>query len=544
MRYLVLAILFLTPFFSFAQSPSVDSFTVSPTVIKSGSPVYFSWTLSNAGGYSFTPLCSSGIRFKNAGGSIIPCDTAITSVTETGGSLTLYVVNTSGSTRSVQARLTPKNSSGQDDTGASKTVSFSVETDPEPITSFTSSVSTSEPGQSLTISWSAHDLTGVNLKIECKNEIKVSSPSYTASAFIPCDKIIFSPDLAINGTLVLNFTNSSVSKLPYTLTLLPEYEDGAYDGTHAKTITLDIASDVLPAPVINFFNASSTAIFSGDGVNFSWNIQNAAGANLQLSCVSGLSATSSKDPTVILPCAKPAFSEDLSAKGTVALYFLSKDELRHSITITLLPAKKAGEYDATLAKSITLYVDPPKQSASELSSSSTPILIPSSPLSSSAPLPKHASSSVPSASSVSSPSPSSVPIPKQKPATLPSPVILPQQSTPENKEKGEISPEEEKTSLPDLSSDEKKQSPLLLSQEAEAAISKTLLDKKVLEEIERITPKTINENAQEFETYEAVGFRQVKLFYFIPVKMRLTAEVRKDGEVLNIRKPWWSFFAR
>lgn len=539
MRLSLLILFFSTPLWVFAQSPSVDSFTVSPTTINSGAPVYFNWTLSNAGGYSLTPLCASGVKFKSQSGSEYACDSAAKSSTvETSGSFTLYVANTSGSTRTAQVRLTPKNSSGQDDTSVSKTVSFSVATDPEPITSFTSNVSKTEPGVAVTISWTSRDLTGVNLKLECRSEIKVSSPSYTQAAFLPCDKVIFSTDLAASGSLTLNFTNSSVSAIPYKLTLLPAFAAGAYDGTHAKTLVLDIASDIPPDPLVKSFFASSTTIYSGEEVKFAWEIQNAKGANLQLSCVSGLTATSSRDPAAILPCGKPAFSEDLSAAGSLTFSFIHKEGSRRQISVLLLPAKKAGEYDALLGKSIAINVDPPKASPPSPPPAPTP---PPPPPAVTPPAPTIETSGVeePKTPKVGAKTPVEVKTPgvDEKTSGVEESLVPPPTKEPQL----EIPP----TMLEDAKlTQEEKESLLLITGRVERNISRKLLLEEVIDLVERATPASINPETREFETYEITGKKKVRILFFIPVKMRITVEVTKDGEIKNIRKPWWGFLAR
>lgn len=532
-RYSFPLLLFFLPGLALAQNPSVDSFTVSPPSLNSGAPAYFIWDLSDAGGYSFMLFCSAGVVYKKSDGSTIACESPITSTIKTDDSLTVYVSNFSGGTKTVRAKIIPKKADGTDYTAAAMETSVSVATDHEPITSFTGDVIKTESGKAVTISWSTKSgITGVNLKIECRDEIKVSSPSYTLSSFMPCGKPIFSTDLSANSSLTLNFSNSSLSTISYTLTLLPAFAEGMYDGTHAKTLTLDVVSDVPPAPSVKSFTASSTIIYSGEEVKVSWEIQDAKGANIQLSCVSGVSATSSKDPSLILPCGKPAFNEDLAASGSLTLSFHLKESSRRQVGVLLLPAKKTGEYDATLGKNITLNIDPPPPPS--LPPQTSPVVSPPSKTSPS-----------PSPSTIVKPMPAAT----QPPPSAELKTAIPKEKAQNTEEAARPTPSSQESPLNLPSSlledakltQEEKESLLLITGRVEQALSRKLLLEDVIDIVERATPAGINPETHEFDTYEITGKKKVKLFFFIPIKMRLRVEITKNGEILNIRKPWWNF---
>lgn len=386
---LVFLFVVFTPLFAFAQNPSVASFDASPTSINSGQPVSFLWTLQNAGGYSFLIPCIAGIKIKSQSGSPISCDTRISSTIVVSDSLSLFLTNISGGTRSVTARVIPKTSGGQDYDTASRDVHVSVGTHPQPITSFTTSASTTAPGTGVTLSWASQDLDGVNFSFECKEGISISSPSYTQGAFLPCGTPAFPGDLGSSGSITFNFTNASVSTLPLKATLLPAFTSRQYDGTHAAYLDLTIASDVLPDPVVTSFSASSTSITSGETVNITWVTDKSKGANLRLSCIDGLTATSSKNPAATLPCDALAFSDGLNAIGTLSLLFRNNAQFKQTAILDLLPSKRAGEYDATRQKSIALTIHPAPPATPAVApppvplSTSTPIVTPSPALASS-----------------------------------------------------------------------------------------------------------------------------------------------------------------
>ena len=255
------------PVLVWAQSPAVVSFTASPTNINSGYPVSFYWTLQNAGGYSFYFLCSSGIKFKIPNGAVLNCDTKVSSTSKVNDYLAYEIYNISGGSKNVTVRLVPKTASGQDYDTAASDVTLTVATVAQPITNFSADSTITSSGKSVTINWTSQIIEGVNLMIDCQNEVRVSAPGKSAG-FLPCQEIAFASDFGPTGSLVLNFSNSSRFSVPLKLTLLPAISSKSYDGTHAAYLNLTIASDVLPDPEVASFTASSSAINSGDGIFF------------------------------------------------------------------------------------------------------------------------------------------------------------------------------------------------------------------------------------------------------------------------------------
>lgn len=351
MRSVFIFLLFFLLPFAFASAQSVDTFIAFPNSISSGAQVDFSWILSNAGGYSFIVSCSPGIQLTG-----VSCDTAQSSTAKTNDLIRVNIVNVSGGTKTVNARVIPKDAAGQDYISGAKDVTVTVATRLQPIISFVSSATSTVSGQSLTLSWSSIEVPGVNLQIECRNEITVTSPSY--AGFLPCGTAVFASALSPNSSLALNFKNTSIQAIPYKLTLLPAIIQGSYDGTHAANLSVSVASDILPDPNITSFTSSSS-IISGQALVVSWSIDKALGANIKISCVSGLTASSTENPTSSLPCDTYAFDTPLQTTGSLTLYFQNSIGTNADIKLTLVPLRQGGGYDGVRSKSLNITVRPP-----------------------------------------------------------------------------------------------------------------------------------------------------------------------------------------
>lgn len=377
------------PLFAFAQDPSITSYKASGTSVNSGQLVTFSWTLANAGGYSFVVPCSQGLILKREDGSLLACDAPISTTQITSDAIILMLYNVSGFTKNVTVRLIPKTAAGVDFASALGEVSVSVNTIPQPITSFTAPQIDTLLGQPVTVSWTSQVITGVNFQVECSTEITVWSPSYTTAGSLPCGKIIFPSDLASSGSLLLSFSNSNLNPVPYTLKLYPAViPNTSYDGSHALTLTLNVASDTVPDANVTYFTASTTAVNSGDNVTISWAMDRGVGVNMKLSCNQMIMATSTQHTDQQFPCNAYVFDPVLAPAGKIVASFINTSKEDQIITLTAIPSKQAGVYDALRGKSFSLTIHPsvkpvssPSQSPSSSpsptpSSSSTPLISP------------------------------------------------------------------------------------------------------------------------------------------------------------------------
>lgn len=73
-----------------AQSPSIATFVASPATAASGDIFNFAWALENAGGYSFSIPCYTGITFKPNGFSFT-CGSKISTTAKINDTLTFYI---------------------------------------------------------------------------------------------------------------------------------------------------------------------------------------------------------------------------------------------------------------------------------------------------------------------------------------------------------------------------------------------------------------------------------------------------------------------
>ena len=384
------------PCFAFAGNPTITSYTVSASSINSAQTVSFSWTLTDSGGYSFLIPCVSGVKLKKIDGSAFECGIPLSTTQATTDSIILTVYNYSGGTQTLLARLTPKNAGGTDFSGGSSDRSFFVNTMAQTIMSFTADKTDTLPGKSITVSWTTQIIEGVNLQIECNDNIKVSSPTYTTANTMSCGGMVFPNDLSSSGSLSLAFTNINSAPTPFTITLYPAVvAKTSYDGARAVALSLNIASDAVADPFMSYFTASTTAIKSGDNVTFSWGSRYAQGVNLKYSCNAAIVASSTQhtDP---FACDAYMFDPMLDPTGQKTVSFFNKSNQDQTVDISAHPSKKSGLYDALRGNSLSFVVHP------------APIAIPSPSVNA-------------SPSTVSSPSPSSLPLPSFSPIISPSP---------------------------------------------------------------------------------------------------------------------------
>lgn len=509
-----------------AQTPTINSFTISPDSGISGYPYALTWTLQDAGGSSLIVPCVDGVKAKNANtGSDITCDSKIASSAASSGGSLLKLINISGFTKTIQIQLIPKTTSGVENDSQGKTVSATISTDPNPIASFTSSVSNTEIGKSIKLSWNIPDAVGANISVECKSGVKATSTSYAGD--IPCGKQIFSTALPKTGSLTLSFTNSSIDAVPVAITLFPKIGATAYNGVHTGTLTINIASDRVPDPIVTFFKTSapSTLIFSGEKFPISWSTEYAKGINLKISCADGVTATSSKNPSAQLPCGDLAFSDLLATSSNLTLVFKNNSANRQAIALSLVPSFKIKEgYDATKIKTILVEIrsssdKPPIAMPSALP---TPAATPSPALLMASPAPPTTKSSL---SATASAKPKTFPSPT--PTKIGEPILPRSKNIPSSLERLFHSP-----------IDSGKIKNILENTEKKASISETLIDGKKLDTIETIFLNQLD------STYDVSGYRAGKLMFLIPIKVKINLVADESGNIKKTDKPWWSFLVR
>lgn len=354
----VLAVILSTPLGTVRAdtNPSISSFIVQPTVISNGQPINITWTLVNAGGHLLLLSCPTGVTARYLNGQSFPCNTRTSISTNPSDATTLLISNNSGTTNQVNVSIIPKDPASSEYNAAMQTLSFTVATNPEPVTTFT--VATSTPsGTATTLSWTAaSDVPAANLIVGCTtSDISFTAPSL-GSGSLPCGVVMSANGLSANGSIGLVFTNKSLNDITVPLTLVPAIVFGSYDATHGK----QSAINVLPVKNVDMsiisFTASPAQVLSGDTGTLSWTTQNPSGVNLKFSCNQNVSvAKVISGVTTTVACSTYLFDQPL--KTTSATVMLTNSSYSNqTITAGLIPANSDNTYNGMLEKDITLTV--------------------------------------------------------------------------------------------------------------------------------------------------------------------------------------------
>ena len=527
----VLAVLYFYSPLIVSAAPSIASFDVSPALGSSGYPYSFTWTLNDAGGSSLVIPCADGIRAKNANtGAEIVCDTKFSLPAASSGGLLLKLINISGVSKTISVKLIPKDTSGVLQDALVKTVSVSVSPSAQVVEFFKSSTTTTETGKAVTLSWNIPDAWGANISMECKDGVRATSPNYS-SGNLSCGRQIFSTALGKTASLAINFTNSSIDAIPVSFTLYPAIGTNIYNGINTESITVDVASDYVPDPTVNYFKTSSPlTVFSGENIKLSWDTENTKGVNFKISCADSTTATSSVEPNVNLLCDKYALTTLLGSDGNISLAFQNKSAISKNVTATLYPAFKNKEgYDATKSKSLAFEIKPAGFVAAPLVPSPTPLPISTTTIKPSpTPAPTKTPTPTPSAAKTT---PTPTPTVKATPTPTAKATPKPAATTVKIAPTASPQPTPEETDILEVVASPK----LKNTQE----ISDYLIGKGQVDEI-----KSATLNSAE-NIYEIRGLRNVKLFYVIPVKIKVTLKVDAlNGKAKETRFAWWSFLVK
>jgi len=364
--FIIILAIFLTPAFSFADNPTVASFTASPSTINSGYTTVLSWTIQAGAGNDFYFFCPAGIKIFKSDGTSFPCNTRSPASSNISDTVAFNIVNVSGNTKTMQVRVYPKDLTGADYDAGAKDVYITVNTTPQPITDF-NSTTTDSTGTAIKLSWTAHDVEGVNLYFDCSDQVKVFALGNTST--LPCNQPAFASDLPVSGFSSFTFTNSSFFDVPLRVSILPAITAGSYDATHALSINLNIAGKTSPPDVlIDSFTVSGTRAVSGGSLVFSWSAPQASGVNFQFVCSNLVSVMNSQGTTTAnkLPCNVLAFNQSLPAVSSTTISFINNSDSVQYPSVYLLPQKSDGTYDGTKSKKIDIVVSPPNQNTNQI----------------------------------------------------------------------------------------------------------------------------------------------------------------------------------
>jgi len=105
-------------------------------------------------------------------------------------------------------------------------------------------------------------------------------------------------------------------------------------------------------------------------IPFLWTTISSAGVNLRISCNEHISATITTESASSIPkCATLAFTNALPANGAATILFVNNSTAPESITVTLVPMRTNGDFDATHGKELTFRVLP---NSTSVNASETP----------------------------------------------------------------------------------------------------------------------------------------------------------------------------
>ncbi|MBI5400814.1 MAG: peptidoglycan-binding protein [Candidatus Yonathbacteria bacterium] len=355
----LLGLLLIAPLYARAADPSVASFIAGSYSLRSGQSASFSWSVANAGGYSFIIPCTVGLKFKRTNGTVFPCDTLMPSTLTAIDGIDLSVWNLSGTSKSFTARVIPKDALGADFFSGHRDVSVAIDPVTNPIESMGGATAASSSAP-YTLSWVGGLIDGVNLSISCGRTVRTTSSLYPRGD-TPCNTPLFAGGLPASGSLVLSFDNDDVAVQNITLTLTPMMAPSIYNGLQTESITVAISSNIAPEAMTTAFATSANLdrIPEGSPVPFSWTTSAATGSNIRFSCNEHIAIAITAGSASSTPkCATLAFAAALPANGTGTIIFSNDNFASESITAILVPARANGGFDATRGKELSFRVLP------------------------------------------------------------------------------------------------------------------------------------------------------------------------------------------
>lgn len=341
----------------YADTPVVNSFTVTPS-LESGQAADLDWNITG-GGHSLIIFCAQGIKmFYANNGQPFLCDSRVSISNSASDSVSIVMANVSGSARIVTARIIPKDSNGAVDYNAgAKEATIYINPSNQTVGTFYTTATSTFPDTDTNFYWSSMYLDGVNFRIACNDSITATSTLY-GDGNIPCNRMIFPTDLLGSGSVSFRFNNHSTVDLPLEITLFPSMSPGIYDGIHAKTITLTVASSA-PKPISARFGASRSKIFSGDSILFDWSVLNGGGANFKFTCSPSLELRAfSQSTTTTIGCGDYAWKVPLASVGSTSVTFISSSMTDEVSSVTFFPLLKSGIYDGNNSQMIRVNVAP------------------------------------------------------------------------------------------------------------------------------------------------------------------------------------------
>jgi hypothetical protein len=331
--------------------PVVTNFSISPTSINNGYNISVTWNIESSAGGDLMFICQTGIYITTEAGSVVTCDTRI-ALSGAQGSLGYKVVNVSGSTRTLVARLYPKDQNSVAFDSLSTQSSVTVTTAAQPILNFTAASTTISSGGTQTLTWQGLDAPGTMLTFSCNDAVRLYRDSTSAIA-LPCNTEVQTTDLPITGTFTFVPKNTSPTTHSIGVTLRPAIATNMYDAGHAQSLSFSVAgTPPVAEPAITSFSGSASVLESTTTLALSWSSISTYATALQIACTPGITLYVSSS-TDALPCNNPLpFS--FTSTGSTTLTVKNTNPGTFPIQITLMPQTQSGSYLAQYGKTVSV----------------------------------------------------------------------------------------------------------------------------------------------------------------------------------------------
>lgn len=353
-------LVFISNFTITSAAGTISTFTISNSSAFSGQLISLSWSGTDVTGYNLLVSCATGVKVKNENNTIYPCDTKVSTSGATTDTLGFYLVNISGSYKTVTFSLYPKSSDGTENTSAVQTQSVTISPAPVPLSSVSVSATTTVSGSPISLSWAGSDLDGVNVILNCVDGVSVSSSANSTS--LPCGALAFADKLSGTGSTNLYFKNRNNDPVSMTVKVLPYIGDGMYDSTHSSSVVFDVASDkVLPFQILSFA-PSQPKIASGDTLSLVWSTKYTNGVNLKVDCDDSLSFTlATTSGGQAINCSTLLVDTYFSPNSSVGIVINNSSKDQKTAYISLLSQLSTGGFDGINTKKIAVQVAPKGQ---------------------------------------------------------------------------------------------------------------------------------------------------------------------------------------
>ncbi len=224
----------------------ITEVTVSSLTPASDNPVTITWKGVGVPGVNVQFDCSNALKIMASGiVDALPCGTpAFSSDLAQSGSITVTPTNTSFVSAPLVVRIFPAMAPGIYDATHSLSVTLAV--GPKlalalpAILSFSGSSNSIFSQIPFSFSWTTQNTAGVNVRFPCNSAYAVASLENDATTTLPCDTLAFSSALSPSGTTTMVVMNGSGLAQSFTATLLPQNNDGTYNGAFGRTIYLTV----------------------------------------------------------------------------------------------------------------------------------------------------------------------------------------------------------------------------------------------------------------------------------------------------------------